>query len=896
MNKKVTPPRLMIMVLLTVLLASCGGGSSSPTSSSGSSGSSGTSGTSGTPSSPSSPTTKYSLIVKTFGKGSVSSTPAGIDCGTTCTYAFPAGTAVVLTASASASEYLAQWIGCDSTSGNQCTIDLKDQRFAEPIFASSTPVQLKPSVVVLSKATVDAIQAHSPGMYVFTAGTTAAQNLAPGDVIVGLGTTMGVLARVTSVTVAANGSISVSTIPARLTDVYAEGTLWYSEPLTQAEVKKIKILTRGVRIKNSGSSSSDQFTADLAATVVGSGTTGGNSVSLSGTLTLSFQPVFAINFSLIPPGVQQFQTDLITTSTQTIGTAINIPACTNTIGQLLNGKQAIYEMQFDPIPVSVGIWITPIVTVYVGVNGQADCSIQTSVSANESLTGGIEYTSTAGWQPISSLNTSFTYQPPVFKAAMNVSAYAGPQFTADIDDIAGPFFNVEGYAKAYAYGETGSTNADGWDLYAGVDANVGLEADILGYDLGQYQVQIYNYEKTLDSGTISVIQSTAAPSTPKNLVASAVSSSAMQLQWGSSTDSVGISYYNLYTGTTLLGKFTNTSAQDTGLSPSTKYCFDVVAVDVNGNDSSPSATECATTPPATDTSQPTVPTGVTTAASNSSTIILSWQAATDNVYVAGYTIDENGTPIGTSSTTTFTDALLTPGTRYCFTVSAFDEAGNSSAQSSQACTTTPTGTAATLYTSSTAPAQTLSMPSGYSQYFYIGSTAGGTAACGCTGGYGQNPMSAISWNQDLGVIASASGNMSISIGRSSSNQGAYVAAAGNKGIAGFAVNGYTVSQVYTGYKTPGTTVSISFVTNPDDLELIAAGGQGTGDITLGGIVAKQLVDSTYSEGGSDVIASQAFYVATLPAGQYTVNLSSTTYATNASAALGAVVYVFAPTN
>jgi chitodextrinase len=801
---------------------------------------------------------------------------------------------VVLSANAGASDYLAKWVGCDSTTGGECTITLNSQRFAEPIFASSTPVELQPSVVVLSKATVDAIQAHSPGLYVFAPGTTAAQNLVPGNVIVGLGTTSGVLARVTAVSTAQNGAISVSTMPARLTDVYAQGTLWYSEPLTQGQVKRIKILAPGVRVKQSSSASSDQFTADLAATVVGASGESGNTASLSGTLTLSFQPVFAITFSLLPLGVQQFQATLITTSSQTLDAAVNIPACTNALGQLLNGEQPIYELVFDPIPVGVGIWITPIVTVYVGVDGQADCSIQTSVSASESLTGGIEYTSGSGWQPVSSLSTDFTYQTPEFQSQVNLKAYAAPQFTADIDDIAGPFFNLEGYARAYAYGEAGSTTAAGWDLYAGVDANVGLEADVLGYDLGQYQVQIYNYEKTLASGQITANPSSSVPSAPQGLTATAVSNSEIELTWGSSTDTVGIAHYDLYSNGTLLGKFSNTSTQDTGLSADTKYCYDVVAVDVNGNESGPSTTTCATTLPTTDNSAPTVPAGLTATPTSGSAIVLSWQAATDNVAVAGYTIYRNGIPVGTSANTDFTDAPLTPATQYCYTVSAFDEAGNSSAESSKVCVTTPNTVAASSYTSSTEASQSLTMSSGFSQYFYIGSTAGGSAACGCTGGYGQNPMSAISWNQDLGVIASASGNLSISIGRSSSNQGSYQAAAGNKGVAGFATNGYVVSQIYTEQASPGTQLAVSFATGSDDLVLVAVGGQGTGEIALSGIPATQVVDSTYSEGGSDVIASQAFYTATLPAGSYTVDLSSTTYATNASAAIGAVVYVLTP--
>lgn len=52
------------------------------------------------------------------------------------------------------------------------------------------------------------------------------------------------------------------------------------------------------------------------------------------------------------------------------------------------------------------------------------------------------------------------------------------------------------------------------------------------------------------------------------------------------------------------------------------------------------------------------------------------------------------------------------------------------------------------------PATTMSLPSGSSDYFYVGSDAGGY------------PLTDISWNEDLSVTAAYSGNKSISIGRS----------------------------------------------------------------------------------------------------------------------------------
>jgi streptogramin lyase len=58
------------------------------------------------------------------GSGTVTSVPAGIDCGGTCVSSFEAGSSVVLTATPSAGSKFAKWQGCDSVSGNQCTVNV----------------------------------------------------------------------------------------------------------------------------------------------------------------------------------------------------------------------------------------------------------------------------------------------------------------------------------------------------------------------------------------------------------------------------------------------------------------------------------------------------------------------------------------------------------------------------------------------------------------------------------------------------------------------------------------------------------------------------------------------------------------------------------------------------
>jgi len=89
-----------------------------------------------------------------------------------------------------------------------------------------------------------------------------------------------------------------------------------------------------------------------------------------------------------------------------------------------------------------------------------------------------------------------------------------------------------------------------------------------------------------------------------------------------------------------------------------------------------------------DTTAPTTPTNLTATAISQTQINLSWTASTDNVGVTGYKIYRSGTQIGTSATNSYSNTGLIAGTTYSYTVSAYDLAGNNSAQSSSASATT----------------------------------------------------------------------------------------------------------------------------------------------------------------------------------------------------------------
>ncbi len=84
----------------------------------------------------------------------------------------------------------------------------------------------------------------------------------------------------------------------------------------------------------------------------------------------------------------------------------------------------------------------------------------------------------------------------------------------------------------------------------------------------------------------------------------------------------------------------------------------------------------------TDTEAPSVPEGLAAAGIDGFQIQLSWNPSTDNVGVAGYRVFRNGTQVGTTTGTSYTDTGLNPMTTYSYQVSAYDAVGNQSARCS----------------------------------------------------------------------------------------------------------------------------------------------------------------------------------------------------------------------
>ncbi|WP_066584134.1 glycoside hydrolase family 48 protein [Cellulomonas timonensis] len=313
-----------------------------------------------------------------------------------------------------------------------------------------------------------------------------------------------------------------------------------------------------------------------------------------------------------------------------------------------------------------------------------------------------------------------------------------------------------------------------------------------------------DYDRLLGTPTTP---DTTAPTVPTGLTSPSKTATSVSLSWTASTDAVGVTGYDVYRGTTLVGTATGTTYTDTGLTASTAYSYTVRAKDAAGNISAAS-TALAVTTSATggDTTAPTVPTGLTSPSKTSTSVSLSWTASSDAVGVAGYDVYRGATLVGTATGTTYTDTGLTASTAYSYTVRAKDAAGNISAPSTALSVTTnagptPTPTVTTAPTSSCKVTYTAnSWNTGFTASVKVTNT-GTTALSGWTLGFafpsGQKVTQGWSanWSQSGTQVTAANAawngslaaGASVDIGFNGSHTGV------NTAPSAFTVNGATCS-------------------------------------------------------------------------------------------------------
>jgi chitodextrinase len=181
---------------------------------------------------------------------------------------------------------------------------------------------------------------------------------------------------------------------------------------------------------------------------------------------------------------------------------------------------------------------------------------------------------------------------------------------------------------------------------------------------------------------------TQAPTAPSNLVVGTTTQTSVALSWNASSDNVAVTGYGRYRDGSLVTDAAGTSHTFSGLSCGTSYVLAVDAYDAAANRSAKASVTATTMACSADTTPPSTPGSLRVTGATTSSVSLAWNASSDNVGVAGYTV-YNGTPgVGSTSATTYTVPSLACGTSYSFAVDAYDAAGNRSTKATVTGSTT----------------------------------------------------------------------------------------------------------------------------------------------------------------------------------------------------------------
>jgi fibronectin type 3 domain-containing protein len=168
----------------------------------------------------------------------------------------------------------------------------------------------------------------------------------------------------------------------------------------------------------------------------------------------------------------------------------------------------------------------------------------------------------------------------------------------------------------------------------------------------------------------------------------AVSPLSVALHWDGVSDPSAPVSYRVYRNNALLATISSTDWTDPSPVAGQAYAYAVRAIDAASN-----LGDAATLAVTVDVSPPAAPASLSAQWFGSpSHVELTWPAAADDLGVAAYEVSRDGTVIGTTTSTSFTDNAIAPATTYSYSVVAIDGGGNRSDPVS-APVTTPADTA-----------------------------------------------------------------------------------------------------------------------------------------------------------------------------------------------------------
>jgi len=181
--------------------------------------------------------------------------------------------------------------------------------------------------------------------------------------------------------------------------------------------------------------------------------------------------------------------------------------------------------------------------------------------------------------------------PPSVPTGLAATAASAAQINLSWNSSTDNSGVVAGY-KVYRNGTQVGTTANTSYQDGGLNASTSYSYTVAAYD------PIGNTSAQSTSASATTMADTTPPTVPSGLVATAISSSQINLSWNASTDPGGaVAGYKVYRNGTQVGTTAGTTYQENSLNASTTYSYTVAAYDGVGNTSAQSSSASATTQP-----------------------------------------------------------------------------------------------------------------------------------------------------------------------------------------------------------------------------------------------------------------------------------------------------------
>jgi len=173
------------------------------------------------------------------------------------------------------------------------------------------------------------------------------------------------------------------------------------------------------------------------------------------------------------------------------------------ISQELHKELPPYEpVQLSPFvfgvpigPIIFPVVVTPNASITFGVDTYGLISAENTVIQNLDLEFGLELKDGI-WKKIANIeNHSEWALPKLGQTEGEFTVYAKPTFGLDFYELAGPFGEIKGYARA----EAGYSTDMWWKLIAGLEVVAGIKVEAFGKSLANFSDVVYQYEEVLMS-------------------------------------------------------------------------------------------------------------------------------------------------------------------------------------------------------------------------------------------------------------------------------------------------------------------------------------------------------------------------------------------------------------